>query len=181
VRLRTPRAAAAFVTLVAALVGAQVAAAAGEELGVRVRTTRIAASLGDKLRFATVVENEGSTTTPPLVAHMTVFSLEDGTYVDPEDWSSQRTKYLAPLPGAGSRAITWSVQAVNDGSFGVSIEVLPRTGKGTPAVGPTVRLDVAKRDTLDAGGILPLALGVPALLGLLTAGIRLRRRRGRPA
>ena len=179
-RLRSPWAAVACVTLVAALVGARAATAAGEELGVRVSTTRIAASLGDKLRFATVVENDGATTTP-LVAHMTVFSLEDGTYVDPEDWSSERTKYLAPLRAAGSRAITWSVQAVNDGSFGVSIEVLPRTGTGTPAIGPTVRLDVAKRDTLDAGGILPLALGVPALLGLLTAGVRVRRRRGRPA
>jgi len=31
--------------------------------------------------------------------------------------------------------------------------------------------------TLDAGGILPLAIGVPALLGLAAGGLALRRRR----
>jgi hypothetical protein len=35
---------------------------------------------------------------------------------------------------------------------------------------------VAERDTLNSGGILPLTLGIPGLVGLL-AGARLARRR----
>jgi hypothetical protein len=40
-----------------------------------------------------------------------------------------------------------------------------------------VQVTVAERRTLDAGGILPLALGVPAVLGLAAGGLALRRRR----
>jgi hypothetical protein len=46
-------------------------------------------------------------------------------------------------------------------------------------VSRTVSVMVADRRTLDAGGILPLALGVPALLGLATLSLRLGRRRTR--
>ena len=41
-----------------------------------------------------------------------------------------------------------------------------------------VRFEVLERDTLNAGGILPLALGVPAALALLAAAVHLTRRRG---
>jgi hypothetical protein len=46
-----------------------------------------------------------------------------------------------------------------------------------PAIGPAVRVSVADRKTLNSGGIVPLVLGVPALLGLLTLGLRYRRGR----
>jgi hypothetical protein len=36
---------------------------------------------------------------------------------------------------------------------------------------------IQDRKTLNSGGILPLALGLPALLGLLALGVRLRRAR----
>jgi hypothetical protein len=66
---------------------------------------------------------------------------------------------------------------VNSGSFGVYVAVLPQGGTGRrPATGPTVRVTVEQRKTLNSGGILPLALGIPAFLGALTLGLRLRRR-----
>jgi hypothetical protein len=40
-----------------------------------------------------------------------------------------------------------------------------------------VRFEVAERDTLNAGGILPIALGVPAALALLVGAAHLARRR----
>jgi len=38
-------------------------------------------------------------------------------------------------------------------------------------------LALADRRTLNSGGILPLAVGIPALLGLLTISLRMHRRR----
>ena len=38
-----------------------------------------------------------------------------------------------------------------------------------------MRIWIQDRKTLNSGGILPLALGVPAALGLLALGVRLRR------
>jgi hypothetical protein len=55
--------------------------------------------------------------------------------------------------------------------------VLPESGAArAPTTGPAIHLAVAERKTLNAGGIVPLALGIPALLGLLTLGLRIYRR-----
>ena len=166
-----------LVALAGALACAGPSGAAGDDVSISVARTHIETSLGRKLGFQTTVVNDGSAQTAPLVAHMTVFSLRAGTYVDPEDWSSQRTKYLAPIPAGGSQTLSWDLQAVNDGRFAVSVEVVPRTGIGTPATGPAVRLDVAQRETLDSAGILPLALGVPALVAFFAFGVQVVRRR----
>jgi hypothetical protein len=139
----------------------------------------IGTGIGHKFLFHTTISNPGVAPAKNLIAHLNVLSLRDGTYVDPEDWSSHRTRYLAPIPPGGAVTITWRMQAVNSGSFGVYVAVLPQSGVALPpVVGPTVRLDVAHRQTLNSGGILPLALGIPALLAAVTLG--LRRKRGRP-
>jgi len=138
--------------------------------------TEIGTGIGDKFLFHTTVSNHGVAPAQNLIAHLNVLSLRDGTYVDPEDWSSHRTRYLTPIPPGASVTITWRMQAVNSGSFGVYVAVLPQSGVASPpAVGPTVRLDVAHRQTLNSGGILPLALGIPALLAAVTLGLRLKR------
>jgi hypothetical protein len=169
-------------TLLAAAVALFVApaAAAQEPAGVEiaVNRTEISTRLGGKFTFRSTVTNRTSAEARGLVAHLSVLSLREGPYVDPEDWSSNRTRYLAPIPPGGSIDIGWSMQAVNDGDFGVYVAVLPETGDARPPVtGPAIHLAVAERRTLNAGGIVPLALGIPAALGILTLGLRFYRRR----
>ena len=77
-----------------------------------------------------------------------------------------------------ARTITWKVHAINTGRIALYVAVIPQAGNSSrPATGRTVQLDVAGRRTLNAGGILPLALGIPALLALMTGSIQARRRR----
>ena len=146
-------------------------------VSVAVDRTTITRAIGHTFSFRSTITNHGSAPAASLVAHLNVVSLHGGTYVDPEDWSSHRTRYLAPIPGGGSTTIEWRMQAVNSGDFGVYVAVLPQSGAPQPpATSPTVRVEVAKRRTLDSGGILPLALGMPLALGLLKLGLRLSRR-----
>jgi hypothetical protein len=154
-------------------------AAAADRIGVRVDRTAISTALGHKFVFRSTVTNRGDTAARNLIAHLNVLSFRDGVYIDPEDWSSHRTRYLPPIPAGGSITLTWRLQAVNAGSIGIYVAVLPQTGAEAqpPTPGPTIRVSVAHRQTLNSGGILPLALGIPALLGLMTVGLRLRRRR----
>jgi hypothetical protein len=160
------------------LVGAGGAASAGERITVTVDRAQVSTKLGKKIVFQSTITNNGSTAARGLIAHLNVLSLRDGTYVDPEDWSSHRTRYLQPIAAGGSITTTWRVEAVNHGSFGVYVAVLPETGAAqAPAISPTVHLLVAQKKTLNAGGIVPLALGVPALLGLVALSLRLRRGR----
>jgi len=145
-------------------------------VSVTVDRTEISTQLGHKFAFRSIVTNAGSTAVRGLIAHLNVLSLRNGVYVDPEDWSSHRTRYLPPIEAGGSETISWGMEAVNSGSFAVYVAVLPETGGAeAPATGAAIHVAVARRRTLNSGGILPLALGIPALLGLLTLGFRLRR------
>lgn len=161
----------------ALLLSPAASAAQGENIAVTVAPDRIATELGGKFAFTSTITNNGATDARALIAHLNVLSLRDGTYVDPEDWSSNRTRYLDPIAPGESTTITWRMQAVNDGDFGIYVAVLPESGAPIPpTAGPTIHLDVAERKTLNAGGIVPLVLGIPAALGLLALGVRIRRR-----
>jgi len=167
-----------LVALVAALLlapGAQAVAPAAH-LSVTVDHARISTKLGHKFVFRSTITNRGSAAATGQIAHLNVLSLYPGVYVDPEDWSSQRTRYLDTIPAGGASTVTWRMQAVNDGDFGVYVTVLPNSGSARPpATGPAIRVAVAERKTLNSGGILPLALAVPGILGLMVLGRRLRR------
>ena len=149
---------------------------------VSVEPTRVSTVLGDRFSIETAFTNSGSTATGPLLAHLNIASITGKVYVDPEDWSSNRSREISLQPGQSS-TLTWPLQAVNSGSFAVYVAVLPfdtaTAGNEPLAVSPMIRLEVATRSTLSAGGALPVALAVPVLLGLATAGSRLRLRRQR--
>ena len=140
--------------------------------------TAIATKLGHKFVFHSTIRNDGAAPAGGLVAHLNVVDLSGHTYVDPEDWSSHRTRYLAPIPAGGSITLSWPMNAVNSGTIGVYVAVLPRSGAPVPpTTGSTLRVRIDDRKTLNSGGILPLALGLPALLGLMALGVRVRRAR----
>ena len=153
------------------------AGAADASVSVTVDRTGVATVLGKRFTFASTVANTGPGEAHGLVAHLNVASLHPGVYVDPEDWSTNRTRYLEPIPAGGTATVRWTLQAVNAGTFAVYVAVLPADAGRPPAVGRTVRVPVAERRTRDAGGSLPLALGVPAVVGLAAGGLALRRRR----
>ena len=148
-----------------------------QDASVSVDRSSITTGLGDKFSFRSTITNDGSVPLRGLIAHLNVLSLLDGTYVDPEDWSSNRTRYLEPIPPGGSVTTDWQLQAVNDGDFGVYVAVLPQSGEAVPPkTAPTIRLEVTARRTLNPSGMVPVALGIPALLGLLAVVVRLTRR-----
>jgi hypothetical protein len=176
--MRSRRAAAVVALAVLLVCASRAAARPVSVLSVRVDPARVATTLGHTSTVRSTITNHGAVTTEGLIAHLNVLSYDSGVYVDPEDWSSHRTRYLGPIPPGGSTTITWKIEAVNAGRFAVYVAVLPRRpAPGAPTTGPAVELSVAKRSTIDSAGILPLALGIPALLGVLLVGLRLRRGR----
>jgi hypothetical protein len=167
--------------LVGALSGLSVPAMAKPlTVEILVEPTHIQAALGDEFTIETEIRNTGGANSGPLLAHLNLASLDNNVYVDPEDWSSERSQELTLQPGE-SRRLSWELQAVNSGRLAAYVAVLPATktavGQQDPVVTPLVRLDVAPRSTLTASGALPVVLGVPLLLGLAAAGARYRARR----
>jgi hypothetical protein len=175
------RSAPAVLTAVAAALALAVGARAASPapgLSATVDRTAISTELGRTFVFRSTITNEGPAAADGLIAHLNIVSLRNDVYVDPEDWSTHRTHYLGPIGPGDSRTITWRVKAVNSGKFGVYVAVVPRSGDPRPPLSaPLVAVAVAGRTTLNAGGILSVALAVPAILGVVTVGLRLRRRR----
>ena len=142
---------------------------------------RLSAVIGNRFSFRSKLVNPGPAPTGALIAHLNVASLTSDVYVDPEDWSSERTLQVPPLPAGASTTLSWELQAVNAGRFAVYVVVLPdggaSIGADAPVVSPLLHLEVAGRRTLNAEGALPVVLGVPIVLGLLAVGARRRLRR----
>jgi hypothetical protein len=158
---------------------ASAAAASGpaSELSAAVDRGRISTQLGRSFEVRSTITNSGAAVARGLVAHLSVLSLRSNPYVDPEDWSPRRVVFLDPIPAGGSRTLRWRMTAVNAGTFGVYVTVLSTQPGAAPASNtPTIDLRVSERRTLNAGGILPLSIAVPALLGVLALALRLRRR-----
>ncbi len=169
--------AAIFVAIPAA---APARAASGVE--VTLGQTQASVGVGDRITVQARVVNSGTVRTDRLIAHLNVATLDQSVYVDLEDWTGSPTQELAPLePGAGTTA-TFEIQAVNVGRFDVYVVVAPNgasAGQG-PLVASTPELvQVAARRTVSPGGVLPVAIAAPTLLGLASAALRLRRWRWR--
>jgi hypothetical protein len=150
-----------------------------DDLATSLDRATVSNRIGDKFGFHSIVVNTGRATKPGLVAHLNIVSLRKGVYVDPEDWSSRRTQYLAPLRSGETVKLSWSVETVNSGDFALYVVLVPsRHPETLPlAVSPALALHSASQKTLNSGGVLPLVVGVPAFLGLVLVVARVRRRR----
>jgi hypothetical protein len=151
----------------------QAALAATAPPEITVDRSSVSVRLGTTFAFTSTL-SAGAAETGPLVAHLNVVSLDRSTYVDPEDWSTHRTRYLGSVVPGAATAVRWSVKAVSSGSIAIYVTAVPAEGSGTIAVGPPVQVQVAERRTLNSGGVVPLAVAVPA--ALLAVAVVTRRR-----
>ena len=169
--------------LLASAVTIAVLAASPASASVELTNSRghVSTQLGATFAFATTIANAGRAPVSGLVAHLNVVSLRPEVYVDPEDWSSERTQYVDPIRPGGSATQRWTVKAVNGGDFAVYVVALPgRSGvaAGQPlAVSPPLAVHATEHRTLDTAGALPVVLLVPGLLAVLWLWLTRRRRR----
>jgi hypothetical protein len=171
----------AGIVLALAIPAIPTAAAAATPVEVTFDRASQAATLGDRITVRARIANVGTATTDPLIADLNVASVTTAVYVDLEDWSASRTHELPPLKPGASTALFFELQAVNAGRFNVYVVILPNgpssEGTGPLAVSPPLHVTVTGRKTLSAGGALPVAVAVPALLGVALAAARIRLRR----
>jgi uncharacterized membrane protein len=163
--------------LACAAAAAPVAAAAPAE--VSLSRQEVSTRLGDSFAFTSRIENRGTTALDGLVAHLNVVGLSSGIYVDPEDWSEERTKSVSPLGPGESTEVDWDVTAVTGGEAAIYVVALRRDepGREELAISPAMDVRIAESKDLNTDGVLPLTLAVPAVIAVAAFGVRRRRAR----
>lgn len=154
---------------------------ATSDLTVTISESEKSTLTGDRFSFTSEITNNGPEATTPLIANLAFTATDGETYVDPEDWSGQRTQYIDAIEPGASATQTWTVKTVISGDVAAYVAVLPNPPTLTPgtplAVSPALQMHVTEERKLNPGGVLPTVLGVPLLLALGFIGLRVVRRR----
>ena len=138
---------------------------------------------GDEIEFATVVTNTGEETSPELMVAMNIINMGAGDPVDPEDWSPERTQEIGTLGPGESAEQSWTVEAILDGDYMVYMTAIavPESQDTTsqPVSSAGIHMTVIPYQSTNPGGVLPIAIGMPLLLIVLTILLRRYWRRDR--
>jgi len=106
------------------------------------------------------------------VAHLNVASLQQGLYVDPEDWSPERTQFLDPIePGASAR-LTWRIHGLFAGNFAIYVVVMAKDTSGAPVVSEELLVHIEKWSVMQIMDVSWVLMSIPVILGLLYIGQR---------
>lgn len=147
-----------------------------EDVRVEQDRTTVSTTIGERFSFRSTIR-AGDGSAKNLVAHLNIVGLDPEVYVDPEDWSGERTQYIDELRAGESKDLNWTVQAVNAGEFLVYVALAGPDAGSRVTAGPALKAEVAAQRMINAGGILPIAVAVPGVLLVATLAARLRRRR----
>jgi ABC-type transport system involved in multi-copper enzyme maturation permease subunit len=144
----------------------------GTPLNISIDTAYKTIKTGDTVDFNTTVINNGGEDSPQMFVAMNIINLaKDGDPVDPEDWSPERTQAIPPLAVGQSATQSWSIHAILDGNYMVYMVLVPEPtspqSTSQPVVSTGIHMTVTPFASLNPGGVLPLALGMPIGLTLL--------------
>jgi uncharacterized membrane protein len=184
VRARPAGWAPALVVLVAMVVvgppagGAPQTAATGQDVTVQLDRSEVSAGPGEKITIESTVRNNGGEPLEGYVAHLNILTTDKSVYVDPEDWSAERTQYLDPLGPGESVTLSWSVRAVTSGPLILFVSVTSPDSQTVSSSGP-LNLTVEGQRVVNAGGVMPLVTWMPASVLALLVATLVRRRRHR--
>ena len=132
--------------------------------------------MGDHVLYRSTIRNAGAAPVQGVVAWVSLVQVDPGQEqpVDLEDWSAHKAVTVPLLESGQAVSTEWPVRLIASGHYRVVVSAAAGDGALSPS--PFVNLAIRQKPVVESGRVLPVALGVPALL---LGGLLLRRRRGR--
>lgn len=136
--------------------------------------------MGDRLVFRSVIRNGGADAVEGPVAWPTLVRVDRGNEqpVDLEDWSASKALAVPALGPGQTLEADWPLRLIQSGDYRLAVSAASRGGASL-AASPFADFTVARKEAVESRRVLPVAIGVPLLLGS-TFLLRRRRREGRP-
>lgn len=151
----------------------------GVPLGLDTSETTLSGTAGQYVKLPATVTNTSNKTVRDVVAYVSLVDVTRGQQapVDLEDWSAHRAVTIPTLAPGQSKDVSWSLRLVKGGNYLVYANAIA-DGSTSAAVGQEVPLSVKAQKNLNPGGVLPVALGVPVIAGVVLIGpVALRKKR----
>lgn len=131
--------------------------------------------MGDTLRFHTLIRNTEADPVTGVIAWLSLVQTDPGLEqpVDLEDWSAHKAIALDVLMAGAVVETEWPIRLIQAGHYRV---VVSASAGGEPrlAASPFRGFIVEEKPVVESGRVLPVAVGIPLLLG----GLMFWRRRG---
>lgn len=133
--------------------------------------------MGDHLNFVSVIRNNGTAPAQGIVAWISLVQVDPGHEqpVDLEDWSAHKAVTRASLGPGEEIKVAWPMRLIQAGDYRVVISGVERNASHI-TTSPFLDFHVRRKPVVESTRILPVAFGVPGLIGAAMLW-RLRRRK----
>ncbi len=123
-------------------------------------------TMGDWMHFDGVIRNTGPQALNGLVVWISLVEVTPGHEqpMDLEDWSAHKAVTGTTLAPGASLQTSWPMRLIKNGDYRVVISATERSDK-TVFTSPAIQFHVAQKPVVESGRILPIALGLPLLVG----------------
>lgn len=136
-------------------------------------------TMGNWMHFTSVIHNNGTEPVEGLVAWISLVEVTPGHEqpMDLEDWSALKAVSGTELAPGTPLSTDWPIRLIQNGDYRVVISVTDRNDQAV-YTSPTLQFHVARKPVVESSRILPVALGLPLLIGGVMSyrGWRQRRR-----
>jgi uncharacterized membrane protein len=174
VRVNVPLAAALSMVAAAVAVPTSHAKVDSSAVSVELDETELTVGPGEQFSFESTLRNTGDSQSG-LIANLNIVGADPDIYVDPEDWSTERTQFLDDLPAGESTQLRWTVRAIDAGELMLYVAVSSTDADSVTVSGP-LHVTVTGQRVVNPQNVVPLVMATPvAVLALL--GLTLVRRR----
>lgn len=122
--------------------------------------------MGDHLAFRTLIRNTGARPIDGVIGWISLVQTDRGQEqpVDLEDWSAHKAVTIPTLAPGQSVATDWPVRLIQSGTYRLVVSAATRDG-ATLATSPFADFSVRAKPVVESARVLPVALGVPFLIG----------------
>lgn len=127
----------------------------------------VSPQMGDNLSFHSVIRNDGTTPIDSVIAWISLVQVDKGKEqpLDLEDWSAHKAVTIPTLAPNQSVQTDWPMRLIQSGHYRVVISAVTRDGANLTA-SPFADFQVRVKPVVESSRVLPVAFGLPMLLGL---------------
>ncbi len=133
--------------------------------------------MGDRLTFHSVIRATGNVPAQGVVAWISLIRVDSGHEqpVDLEDWSALKAVTRASVSSGDRIQTDWPMRLIQAGDYRVVVSAVSR-GADRVVTSPFADFHVRRKPVVESRRILPVALGMPFLMGGLVLVRRARKR-----